>query len=79
VSSRAISIVEPGRFGFTHTPEAIHLNHNNDINASVTIRDADGVKVARCEVTSVLKPKRHPECQDSQTQGKALVARPHQL
>jgi hypothetical protein len=29
------TLIEPGRLGFTHTPEEIHLNHNNDINASV--------------------------------------------
>jgi hypothetical protein len=29
------TLIEPGRLGFTHTPEEIHFNHNNDINASV--------------------------------------------
>ena len=127
------TVMQPGRLGFTHTPEAIHLNHNDDINASVlyclgemsgsgvlvmelgsaakdafvvikkgnieylarasgvltteanlseeqrtrvaeaikakspieetvlvSICNADGAEVARCEITSVLKPRRAP-------------------
>ena len=29
------TLIESNKLGFTHTPEPIHLNHNNDINASV--------------------------------------------
>lgn len=29
------TLIERGKLGFTHTPQEIHLNHNNDINASV--------------------------------------------
>ncbi len=30
-----LTLVEPRRLGFTHTPQEIHLNHNGDINAPV--------------------------------------------
>ena len=29
------TVMEPGRLGFTHSLEEIHLSHNKDVNASV--------------------------------------------